>query len=562
MQIRRCLAVLIPILSISPLSWGQDKPRILTAKPTEVVVYADRAQVTRRAQIQLESGTYHFLFDDLPASVQQESIQVNGSGPAVLNDVRFKQIHFSAVPDTRLRELENQKQQRADDLQDIDDLIKQATNEKSFVDRISKKLTNTDEKSQSAQLNPDKWVKMVAFYRQKFAKLDKEIRHAERKKRHIQSDLDKIERDIQSLGSQNEKSRNQVEILLNVKKPGIIKLDLVYMVPGPSWKPLYDFRVQSKKKNMHITYNAIIQQNTGEDWHNVKIKLSTARPQIAGKQPKLMPLFVMAYRDKPQQGFSAPNAGALNSAAMGYMFKGIQPEVDGESTEDKSWTNDVTIDTKATSVVFDVNTSYDVLADNQPHKVTVMSRSFPAHFRYSAVPKHSPYAYLKANIINTSDFPFLAGESNVYLDSNFVAKSSITTIAPQENFWTNLGIDESIKIEYKFINKFEKQGGVFSSNNKYTYKFMISATNNKKTEAELVIWDQIPIARNDKVKVKLLKPTMQTGSKHVKLNEHHYLEWYYKPKAGETLQIPLVYTIEFPKDMNLATNVPEQLMRM
>lgn len=43
-------------------------------------------------------------------------------------------------------------------------------------------------------------------------------------------------------------------------------------------------------------------------------------------------------------------------------------------------------------------------------------------FEYEAVPKKSPYAFIKAKVTNTSQYPILAGPANIFLDNNFIAK--------------------------------------------------------------------------------------------------------------------------------------------
>lgn len=72
-----------------------------------------------------------------------------------------------------------------------------------------------------------------------------------------------------------------------------------------------------------------------------------------------------------------------------------------------------------------------------------------AKFTYVIIPKLSTHAYLKASIINDSDkYSLLAGEMNVFMDGNFVAKSSIKAVSPSESFALFLGTDDAIKVTY------------------------------------------------------------------------------------------------------------------
>jgi len=109
-----------------------------------------------------------------------------------------------------------------------------------------------------------------------------------------------------------------------------------------------------------------------------------------------------------------------------------------------------------------------------------------------------------------------------------------------------LGVDESIKIEYKFVKKFDETGGLFVEKNKKIFEYLIKITNNKKTQEEIVVWDQLPISQNEKIKVKLIDPTYKEDTEILKINEHKYIEWFFEPKPGEEILIPFKYSVEYP----------------
>jgi len=89
---------------------------------------------------------------------------------------------------------------------------------------------------------------------------------------------------------------------------------------------------------------------------------------------------------------------------------------------------------------------------------------------YTIVPKLSQYAFLTAKIKNTSEYPFLPGETNIFLDGSFVATSNLKLVVPSEEFETSLGIDEGIKVDYKLIKKYEKNKGLISKKNNIVFE--------------------------------------------------------------------------------------------
>ena len=194
-----------------------------------------------------------------------------------------------------------------------------------------------------------------------------------------------------------------------------------------------------------------------------------------------------------------PSSGMSNTVTM--SIEGMSVEESMEDYDMEMVHSESTVESGATSVVFDIDGSNTIKSDNEPHLVTITIQEFPAGFRYSAVPKNSQYAYLKAKVKNDSDYPFLHGDTNVFLDNNFVANSHLKAVAPTEEFWTFLGVDESIKVEYKFVKRFDETGGLFVEKNKKIFEYLIKIINNKKTQEEIVVWDQLPISQNEKIKV-------------------------------------------------------------
>ncbi len=518
------------------------------SKITSVTVYSDRAQITRSATTYLTKGEHKILFDELPQSIEQNSIQANGKGNAILRDVTFKTEQFAQITDETKKALNDELLALQDDKITYNDKKSQAQDEKRVVKDILTKLTSTTEKTEKVELDPEKWIKMVEFYRSKQETLDKEIRDTDKSVRDINAEIDKINREIREMGQQAYKYKNMVEVLVDVQREGNLKLDLSYIVYGPSWKPIYDLRVDSDDKTMHLTYKSNIFQTTGEDWNDVDLKLSTAKPNMSAQPPELYPQYLSISRPRTKKWkneYGNAQSGMVNIVTKSSARK-VEVSLDTEYSEDKIIHSESTVESGATSVVFDIDGSNTIKSDNEPHLVTITIQEFPAGFRYSTIPKHSQYAYLKAKVKNDSDYPFLPGDTNVFLDNNFVANSFLKAVAPTEEFWTFLGVDESIKVEYKFVKKFDETGGIFVEKNKKIFEYIIKITNNKKTQEEIVVWDQLPISQNEKIKIKLIEPDYKEDTEILKISEHKYIEWFFEPKPGEKILIPFKYSVEYP----------------
>lgn len=527
--------------------------KVVDSKITKVTVFNDRAQVTRSSSILLVKGEHILVFDFLPDSIDEKSIQVISTKGVILKDVRFNKIFYDDIPDKDLKIKKSELEELKDNKRILDDTIKQANSEKDFIIKISNKLTTATEKSSEASLDTEQWIKMVNFYRTKLNSIDEEIWKAEKSLRVLNDKITKIINELKAISKGRNKAKNQVEIVVEVDLEEEIGVELIYIVFGTSWEPFYDIRVYSDKKIMNITYNAFVKQNTSENWDNVTVKLSTAQLDISGQQPELNPWYVdlneqLMLRSANNGGIDiddeiAPAARIYNRKSIGkaeelmsVMDIGIEP---------------ATVENKSTSVIFNIPGNNSINSDNQQHKLTILINDFPVEYSYSTVPKLSLYAYLKGKAKNTSDFPLLPGPTNIYVDNSYISSSTMELVAPDEEFWTSLGIDETMKVEYKFVKRFHSMDGVFNKQNRYTYEYIIIVTNNKKTDEDIVIHDQLPISTNEKIKITLISPAYKENDKNLKKDEHSFLKWAYRIKSGEKIEIPFKFIVEYPHDKTI-----------
>lgn len=514
----------------------------------KVVVYKDRALVLREAAVALETGESRLLFDFLPESIEPGSLQVKASHAVVLQDIEFSTVYYDSYPDEKINALDKKLRDLQDSIEDRRDAIEQAKDEKRFLEKISINVTTKTE-GDKTELDPEKWLKIIEFYSSQREALDEMIRNLTRQIRDIENEKNRINLELNTLKQGRGKSKKQAVVVIQAEKPAEVTIGLSYVVYGPSWAPDYDIRVDSNKKLVDFSYNGKVRQNTGEDWHNVDLVLSTAAPHISGQQPVLFPWYLSLY-DPVQYGTGKYKGVEGEMSQMFNLYESGDAAVMGasETTSDSIVIHNASVESGATAVQFDVAGSHTIDSDNNSHKVSIFKKSFPASFRYSAVPKLSSFAYLKTKIKNDTPFPILRGTTKIFLDGSFVANSSIDNVSPGEEFWTFLGIDEGITIDYKFVRKETKEAGIFQTHNKITYHYETTIHNKKNIPIEIVIWDQLPMSQDKELKITLLEPDYRKDTDSLKKNDNDFYEWLKNIDPGEETLIVFKYRVEYPKD--------------
>jgi len=388
------------------------------------------------------------------------------------------------------------------------------------------------------------------------AKLDQEILANGVSRNSLTLDLDRVQRELNELNAHRFMFRNVARVRIEAKQAGPIELDLAYVVRGPSWNPLYDIRADTKAKTVQVNYHAEVRQSTGEDWKGVALKLSTAQPNLGGREPQMSPWFIHRFVPPPvvatggvvldgASKFERSDRGSLERNRFSALSASASAPAPAAASMDFSYAR---VNTGGTAATFSIPRAYDVPSDNKPAKVAIASESFPSEFRHTCVPKLSPHVYLKAKAINKSDFPFIAGPTAVFLDGAFVANANLDLVAPGQEFWTYLGADQSVKVDLKDLGKVEELSGIFG---KKTARTVVSkvfkVTNSKATDVQLSIRDQVPSSNHEEIKVVYEEPKYEKDTDGFKVDQSKFVEWNLTLKPSTKQDVPFRFAIERPE---------------
>ena len=71
---------------------------------------------------------------------------------------------------------------------------------------------------------------------------------------------------------------HQVIVTVSADEVVTASVEVSYMVWQAGWTPSYDLRSTTAVAPVQLTYKANVFQNSGEEWDDVKLKLSTGNP--------------------------------------------------------------------------------------------------------------------------------------------------------------------------------------------------------------------------------------------------------------------------------------------
>ncbi|GER89226.1 hypothetical protein KDW_33880 [Dictyobacter vulcani] len=542
----------------------------ITAAITAVTVYSDRALVTRQGKITLEAGEHEIRVNNLPQFLR-DSLRASGRGPEgtrILN-VDITTAFYPRPPEedfahlqTELEKLQQQYrllQSRQDALNDRRQWLRSLGEQsKDFARGLAR-----------GQIKPQECSDFFSFMSTQTTQDAEAALQLEIQMQQLQLEIDAKQREYyQRQGNDTGTDRQAAVILVELAQPGELEVEISYLVRNASWYPQYDIRVhmdeQQNRGRVELTYIGMVQQSTGENWDQVELALSTARPSLAAILPELQPWYLKEYNPPPPRPLAVPGAapafGASVSRArpMAMARKSsmdITGDMEMQSLAEEALPAPVeaevataTVERSGTALVFRVGRSIDIPSDNSPHKTTIARDDLPADFDYVSAPALETNAHVRATITNTTERILLEGQASIFLDAEYVGTTKLAFTAAREEFKIFLGIDDSLKIKREPIERSVDKGNLLQGDiRRSTYAYRITVHNYATSPRKVVIKDHIPVPQHERIKVRVQTITPQP----VERTKLELLTWEQLLPANGEYIIEYRFIVEHPQNLHV-----------
>jgi len=549
MKFRLTTVSLLLLLCSSASVFADTQAISAASRISAVTVYADRAQVTRSCQLSLKAGTNLVSFDALPLAMAEDSIRAEGTGAgrARIAGITVKTVFLERLQEKRIHELEQEIQALSRKVESIEARRKALAAQRAFIDsirvgwgeRISKELTLG--KPSTAELG-----EAAKFVGDGVGKVEEALYDAEAAKKPLQDQLGALQKELEQARGNRNKEVRSVEVAIEADRAMAFSLTLSYLVADAHWEPTYDVRLAADGTSAELAFRAQIWQRSSEDWPGVKLSLSSARPEAGGAPPELSPWQVSLYEPPRPTPLGARAKSARAPSPAPIMTLEAQPFAESADGGERALPLSAQVDEGQTSVLFNVVQPVDIPADGTRAGSVIAITKVPVTAEFLAVPKLSPRVYLKSEVRNSTDYPLLAGQVNVFNDAIFTGKSYLKTVAAGENFDLFFGADDQLKVKRE-VAKVRKKAGLLGSNT-LSYRCTVELENLKKRAVTVTLLDQLPLAGNAEIKVSL----DEARPKPDETRPDGRLLWKVQLAPGEKKKIGYDIVIEYPKGRDLA----------
>lgn len=538
------------LLLMPLLSFAAEQRRLpTTPRITSVTVYPDRAMTTRSAPLTLKPGSYLVSFDNLPPLIQDDSVRVEGKGSAGVTIVglEVKRVFLEQSGEKRVREIDEEIRALERQSGGLDARKSGLTSQKAFLDsirvawgeRISKELAIG--RPTAAEL-----LEASAFVGTGVTKTEELSRDLEMEKRQIKDKIDALRRQRDEAEGSYRRESKSVEVSLEVSREGTLALDLSAVTPQAGWVPSYDVRLAPDGKTAGLTFRALVRQQTGEEWPDVDLTLSTARPSAGGAPPELYPWRISFYRPLPMAApvmAAAPRMAYKSARAMSTAAAYQADEAKEENAPAEYQTAEAS--SEQSSISFHIPRRVEIPSDNSQHGSVVAMEQLPVSLEFLALPKLSPFVFLKSEIVNRAAYPLLPGRVNIFTGNTYTGSSQLKKVASGEKFDLYFGSDDQVTVKREELKQ-HSEAGLFGKN-RMSYRYRMEVANFRGEAQTVTIRDQLPLAGDAEIKVSLDEPSIKPDE----IRDDGRLTWKLPLKAGEKREFTFGIIVEYPKDREI-----------
>ena len=471
---------ILPFVLGSSAVLGLSSAQAATSSVEQVTIYQGLASVTRALPIK-GSGEQTVVFSCLSPYMDKESLSVQATGSVNIGEVSIEELTGEQAAQCQYQgDAKVQTQQNT--LANINAELEAARLAKAYLQNLTKATqVNTD----STIANSARDIETQA------SSINQRILEIQQRQARAQDALNQL---MAGSATSTFNKVTQVSVRTASRSPSSIKLH--YQVQGAGWEPAYQARLNTTSEQLSITASAIIAQQTGENWTNVPLTLSTVNPNqsTTGQLPYVQRLSLYeesedarVRRELPMMDASpvmmeepAYNKGA--GAAMAPL---------------PNFT--VSSQNKNGIIEYRLPQLVSIPSDGRRVRTVIGEQAGNSKLWIRSTPSVETAAYWYASA------PFLTpdwvdGSLQLYRDDNYVGQSRYNYQVLKEQ---GIGFGRDSNILVKELTNEDKQGekGVLNRTQTLTTTKAYQFTNQHNRSVRLQVLGSEPISRDDSLKV-------------------------------------------------------------
>ncbi|MFV0411052.1 MAG: DUF4139 domain-containing protein [Paracoccus sp. (in: a-proteobacteria)] len=514
----------------------------------EATLYPQGLSMVRSVDLDLPAGTHEIVIPGLPRHTNASSLRVLGEGVSI---GAFSLQTDRALPDEaadsdatlaarrEIERLERVLNERDGAVEAIRAEVQASADMVAFLRNLA--VSDSAASGDVGVLADTVGARILAARR---AGIDAEIRAraAEQGRAQDKQALDNARARLDAL--EQPQGSDLLALVIQVASDGgPAHLNILSNADEGGWWPVYDLRLDQQAKALTLERGLMVSQSTGEDWSDVKLTLSTARPSGQSAPSQLHPRIVRAY-DPQDHAALQDNAAPVVEMAMEEMAD------DAVLAKVRQASPSAHMDYQGTTVVYHYDAPVDLRSDADAMRLPFDSQSLPVDALVAeAVPISDSSAYLVADARNGLSEVILPGRATLYADGAMTGQMDLPLTASGDDLKLSFGPIDGIVLERRVPEREEGERGMIRRSNALEETAILSARNLTGRDYDLRLIDQVPVSEQEEVKIdwSVSRAPGETDPD----GKRGLLVWEMPLAAGETQEVTLETSISWPEGKQL-----------
>lgn len=266
-----------------------------------------------------------------------------------------------------------------------------------------------------------------------------------------------------------------IEVDLVAPAAGPVDLEVAYVVPGACWRPYHTATLRGAE--LELATDACVWQATGEDWLDVVLRCSTARPSL-GAAPPVPVDDVLTVQPK------SPIVAAVREQAIART---------GEGSAGRTVDQVPGVDDGGTVQLLTATGRARVPADGRPNRIRLGAWTTPVEASRVAYPELAAAVFLRTRQTHAGTVPILAGPVDLVRDGGLTGRTTLLYVAPGERFVLGWGADPALRVHRTHHEKHD-EAGVLSSWSQTRHRVAIRLSNLGAAARTVIVTERIPVS--------------------------------------------------------------------
>lgn len=517
------------------------------ARVDTVTIYPGLATVTRQISLDLPAGQHEIVVPGMPEGLSTAGLRLAASDGAQLGAVNLAFDRLPVTPDQRapaivaardeVERLEGVLRERNAAIAQIRLRVQAAEEQVSFLQSLSQASAGEAMNAADIQALAQMVGSETLAVREAAFAAEQEAQTAERARKEDEEALRNAQQALAAL-MEPEQAGAVLTFTLAVAEAGEVTVDVSSVEGFANWSPVYDMRLTTgAEASLAVERSVVISQQTGQDWNDVQLILSTARPgEQTGPSGVWAPLRriiseddlgrengVMMMADSVQ---SLSRSGAVAEVAAAPMAVTAKADLSGAT------------------VTYIYPGRVDIRNGVEDLRLPLDTLDFAADVWAEAVPSRDQIAYRMAEFTNDTGEVMLPGQALLYADGTMIGFGQLPLLAAGADTEIGFGPLDGLRLTRAIPNKSEGDVGVFTSANQLTEQAVMTVENLTGQAWDVKLRDAIPYSEQDDLEVEFTASPAVT--RRDPEGRRGILEWDLALAAGASQEVTLDYTLTWP----------------